>query len=58
MAKKITISFKENSKEMKLYAAVDSLEDKSGWIKEIISKALIEEENKNKENRRDLTCYL
>lgn len=54
MAKKITISFKENSKEMKLYAAVDSLEDKSGWIKEIISKALIEEENKNRENRRDL----
>lgn len=50
MAKKITISFKENSKEMKLFTAVDSKEDKSGWLKEVIKKALKEENlNKNEE---------
>lgn len=48
MAKKITISFKENSKEMKLFTIVDSMEDKSGWIKEVIKKALIEK-NLNKD---------
>lgn len=46
MAKTITVSFKENTKEMKLYATVNAMEDKSGWVKEVIMKALLEEEFK------------
>lgn len=52
MAKKLTISFKETTKDMKLYSIISSMEDKSCFIKEAIRKALIDEENKNKENER------
>lgn len=51
MAKKMSVSFKETSKDMKLYASVNAMEDKSSWIKDAMRKALLEEENKNKEVR-------
>lgn len=39
--KKITISFKNTSKDMQLYTILKSLEEQSGTIKEILYKALI-----------------
>lgn len=50
MAKKISVSFKETTKEMQLYTTVFAIEDRSNWIKDLIVKAL-SEENKNKEVR-------
>lgn len=41
MARKITISFKETTKDIELYSYLVSLEDKSTEIKNLIRKALI-----------------
>lgn len=46
MARKISISFKETTKDIELYSYLVSLEDKSTEIKNLIRKAL-ENENKN-----------
>ena len=40
MARKITISFKETTKDIELYSYLVSLEDKSTEIKDIIRKGL------------------
>lgn len=40
MARKITISFKEITKDIELYSYLISLEDKSTEIKELIRKGL------------------
>lgn len=40
MARKITISFKETTKDIELYSYLTSLEDKSTEIKNIIRKGL------------------
>lgn len=48
MAKKISISFKETTKDMELYIKIMSLEDKSNEIKEILRKALLGNNKKNK----------
>ena len=40
MARKITISFKETTKDIALYSYLVSLEDKSTEIKELIRKGL------------------
>ena len=40
MARKITISFKETTKDIELYSYLISLEDKSSEIKELIRKGL------------------
>lgn len=40
--KQINISFKNTTKDMKLYTAIDSLEEKAGTIKQILYKALVE----------------
>lgn len=40
MARKITISFKETTKDIELYSYLISLEDKSTEIKNIIRKGL------------------
>lgn len=41
--KKITISFKNTSKDMQLYTVLKSLEEQSATIKEILYKTLIKE---------------
>lgn len=49
MANKITVSFKNTSKDLKLFSYLNSLEDKSGEIKDMLRlamKVLEEEENK------------
>lgn len=47
--KKITISFKNTTKDMKLYEIIQSLEEKSQTIKESLYKSLVEDkEQKNK----------
>lgn len=40
MARKITISFKETTKDIELYSYLISLEDKSAEIKNILRKGL------------------
>jgi hypothetical protein len=40
MARKITISFKETTKDIELYSYLISLEDKSTEIKDLIRKGL------------------
>lgn len=40
---KITISFKNTSRDMKLYTVLKSLEEQSGTIKEILYKELIQD---------------
>lgn len=40
MARKITISFKETTKDIALYSYLVSLEDKSTEIKDLIRKGL------------------
>ncbi|GAA0076223.1 hypothetical protein UT300005_06010 [Clostridium sp. CTA-5] len=40
MARKISVSFKETSKDLKLYNYLNSLDDKSADIKELLRKAL------------------
>ncbi|MDB1924047.1 hypothetical protein PMY56_13700 [Clostridium tertium] len=46
MARKITISFKETTKDIELYSYLVSLEDKSTEIKDLIRKALKNMEEK------------
>ena len=46
MAKKISISFKETTKDMELYILLMGMEDKSNEIKDILRKALIEKKLK------------
>lgn len=46
MARKITISFKETTKDIELYSYLISLEDKSTEIKDLIRKGL-EKKNSN-----------
>lgn len=46
MARKITISFKETTKDIELYSYLVSLEDKSTEIKDLIRKALKDMEEK------------
>lgn len=46
MARKITISFKETTKDIELYNYLISLEDKSTEIKDLIRKAIIKEGKK------------
>ena len=50
MARKITISFKETTKDMELYSYLISLEDKSTEIKNIIREGLAKSNNKEKVN--------
>lgn len=40
MARKITISFKETTKDIELYSYLVSLEEKSSEIKDLIRKGL------------------
>ncbi|EES50294.1 hypothetical protein [Clostridium botulinum] len=40
MARKISVSFKETSKDLKLYNYLNSLDDKSADIKDLLRKAL------------------
>ena len=57
MARKITISFKETTKDIELYSYLVSLEDKSTEIKEIIRKGLSKtnlNEKKETENKEDI----
>lgn len=42
MSKKLTISFKETTKDTELLLAINKLEEKSQTIKEILYKALVE----------------
>lgn len=46
MARKISISFKETTKDIELYSYLVSLEDKSTEIKDLIRKALKNMEDK------------
>ena len=46
MARKITISFKETTKDIELYSYLISLEDKSTEIKNIIREGLSKSTNK------------
>ena len=57
MARKITISFKETTKDIELYSYLVSLEDKSTEIKDIIRKGLSKtnlNEKKEAENKEDI----
>ncbi len=57
MARKITISFKETTKDIELYSYLVSLEDKSTEIKDIIRKGLSKtnlNEKKETENKEDI----
>ena len=57
MARKITISFKETTKDIELYSYLISLEDKSAEIKDIIRKGLSKSnlnEKKETENKEDI----
>ena len=57
MARKITISFKETTKDIELYSYLVSLEDKSTEIKDIIRKGLSKSnfnEKKEIENKEDI----
>lgn len=55
MARRLTISFKEITKDIELYSYLDSLEDKSTEVKELIRKGIkvkkIEEKEKGDENK-------
>lgn len=48
MARKITVSFKETTKDIELYSYLVSLEDKSTEIKNIIREGLNKTKNENK----------
>lgn len=48
MARKITISFKETTKDIELYSYLVSLEDKSTEIKNIIRDGLNKSKSENK----------
>ena len=57
MARKITISFKETTKDIELYSYLVSLEDKSAEIKNIIRNGLSKTnstENKEIEKKEDI----
>lgn len=45
MARKISISFKETTKDIELYSYLISLEDKSTEIKDLIRKGLDKKSN-------------
>ncbi|WP_142415377.1 circadian clock-controlled protein [Hathewaya massiliensis] len=47
MARKISVSFKETTKDLELYNIVNNMEDKSCEIKKILREFLIEKNNKN-----------
>lgn len=49
MARKISISFKETSKDIELYNYINSLEDKSSEIKSLLRQALKGGKTKNKD---------
>ena len=54
MARKITISFKETTKDIELYSYLVSLEDKSAEIKNIIRNGLSKTNStENKETDKD-----
>lgn len=40
MARKISISFKETTKDIELYNYINSLEDKSAEVKELLRQAI------------------
>lgn len=46
MSKKLTISFKETTKDTELLLAIQNLEEKSQTIKDILYKALIKDGTK------------
>lgn len=46
MAKKLTISFKETTKDTELWLAIQHLEEKSGTIKNILYKELVSKQLK------------
>ena len=57
MARKITISFKETTKDIELYSYLVSLEDKSAEIKNIIRNGLSKTnstEKKETEKKEDI----
>lgn len=46
MSKKLSISFKETTKDTELWIAIQNLEEKSQTIKDILYKTLIKGEDK------------
>ena len=49
MEKKLTISFKETTKDTELWLAIQHLEEKSGTIKNILYKELVSKKSKKAE---------
>lgn len=54
MARKISISFKETSKDIELYNIIMNIEDKSSELKQILRKALVKETEYNKHQNEDV----
>lgn len=52
MARKISISFKETTRDIELYNSIMSIEDKSCVLKQII-RSYLDKENKNVQPVRD-----
>lgn len=52
MARKITISFKETTKDLELFEYLYNLEDKSTEIKSLLRKALTKDNQDIKEDKR------
>ncbi|GAA0116969.1 circadian clock-controlled protein [Clostridium senegalense] len=52
MARKISISFKETTKDLELYDLLSNMEDKSCEIKRLLRKALEENSGTSKENNK------
>ena len=53
MARKISISFKETTKDIELYNYIMSLEDKSAEIKYLLRQVLKGEKTKNKDESKE-----
>jgi hypothetical protein len=53
LARKISISFKETTKDLELYNLLMSMEDKSYEIKQLIKKALKEDDTAKKEIKNE-----
>lgn len=53
MARKISISFKETTKDIELYNYIMSLEDKSSEIKYLLRQALKGGKTKNKDESKE-----
>lgn len=53
MARKISISFKKTTKDMELYDLLNSMEDKSYEIKQLIRKALKNTDTTPKETKKE-----